>query len=32
MSQCLWIVCESEHFNIVHLLVLSVEMFITANI
>jgi len=30
MSECLWIVCDSVHFNIVHLLVLSVELFVTA--
>ena len=32
MSECLWTVCDSVHFDIVHLLVLSVELFITAQI
>jgi len=33
MSECLWTVCESVHFNIVHLLVLlSVELFVAAQI
>jgi hypothetical protein len=31
MSECLWIVCESVRFSIVYLLVLSVELFITAH-
>ena len=30
--ECLWIVCESVHFDILHLLVLSVELFITSQI